>query len=117
MDVGGAITQIVAGGEHTCALLTTEDVRCWGQNEFGQLGYGNTEIIGNNEVPSSVPVVNVGGTVTRLVAGQEHTCALLTTGDVRCWGAGFNGRLGYGGGHIRIGDDEAPAFAGDVPVR
>lgn len=115
VNVGGRATQIDAGGVHTCALLDTGNVRCWGANPAGELGYGNRDRIGDNETPASVGDVNVGGTVTQIATGGNHTCALLSTGAVRCWGLAFNGQLGYGNTD-NIGDDESPASAGDVDV-
>ncbi|RKH21502.1 RTX toxin [Corallococcus praedator] len=96
VEVGGAVKNIVAGGHHTCALLDTGDVRCWGYNGHGQLGYGDTETVGNNEHPSVAGSVAVGGPVMQLTAGENHTCALLNTGNVRCWGYNGFGQLGYG---------------------
>jgi hypothetical protein len=127
------------GGLHTCVLLESGSVRCWGNaDEFsllygGRLGYGNSEDIGDDETPASAGDVDVGAPVVSLVAGETHTCALLVGGAVRCWGSG---PLGYGndeGGAIRcwgranygqlgyanivmIGDDETPASDGDVMV-
>ncbi|HEY6560388.1 MAG TPA: hypothetical protein VI072_24055 [Polyangiaceae bacterium] len=111
VNVGSPVRQLVAGSAHTCALLTTGAVRCWGKAESGQLGYGNTT---ENRTPASAGNVNVGGTVQQLAAGFAHTCALLTTGAVRCWGDNFYGQLGYGNTN-NIGDNETPASAGDVP--
>ena len=107
--------QIAAGANHTCALLDTGNVRCWGFGEFGALGYGNTNNIGDNETPASVGDVNVGGTVIQITVGDFHTCALLSTGNVRCWGVNFSGQLGYGN-TVNIGDNEAPFVAGDAVV-
>ena len=115
VDVGGTVVQIVAGEEHTCALLDTGAVRCWGVGANGRLGYGNTNDIGDDETPAAAGDVDVGGAVVQIDAGVFHTCALLDTGAVRCWGAGGSGRLGYGNS-ITIGDDETPATAGDVDV-
>jgi hypothetical protein len=115
VSTGGTVTQLAAGGAHTCALLSTGDVRCWGLGLFGRLGYGNTNIIGDDELPSSVGTVSVGGPVAQVVAGNNHTCALLDTGSVRCWGSGASGQLGYGNTST-IGDDETPAAAGNVDV-
>jgi cysteine-rich repeat protein len=115
VDVGGTVSQLAAGGSHTCALLTSGAVRCWGNGANGRLGYGNTSSIGDTETPASAGDVTVGGAVTQLVAGEAHTCALLTTGAVRCWGNGADGRLGYGT-TTSIGDTESPASAGDVPL-
>ena len=115
VDVGGTVVQIAAGTFHTCALLDTGTVRCWGNGGLGRLGYGNTAIIGDNETPASAGDVVVGGTVTQIAVGKHHTCALLDTGAVRCWDYGMGGRLGYAT-TIDIGDDEDPATAGDVNV-
>jgi cysteine-rich repeat protein len=115
VNVGGTVIQIAAGYTHTCALLDTGNVRCWGDGGYGQLGYGDTNNIGDNETPASAGDVNVGGTVVQVAAGYAHTCALLDTGAVRCWGAGSSGRLGYGNIN-NIGDDEPPANAGNVDV-
>jgi alpha-tubulin suppressor-like RCC1 family protein len=115
VDLGGRAVQLVAGSVHTCALLDTGKVRCWGSGGFGVLGHGNMSSIGDDETPASAGDVDVGGTVTQLAAGEFGTCALLSGGTVRCWGRGTEGRLGYGNTND-IGDDETPASAGDVDV-
>src|SRR5690606_4522223 len=116
VNVGGTVVQISAGGVHTCALLDTGSVRCWGSGSLGQIGYGNTNPrIGDNEVPASAGDVNVGGNVEQIVAGGFHTCALLDAGNVRCWGQGELGQLGYGNTE-RVGNNETPSQAGDVNV-
>jgi alpha-tubulin suppressor-like RCC1 family protein len=113
VDVGGAVVQLAAGQTHTCALLVTGAVRCWGYGPYGQLGYPNTtEVLG---VPASAGDVDVGGPVSQIVAGYNHTCALLQSGDVRCWGSGYGGKLGYGNTE-HIGIYETPASAGSVQV-
>jgi alpha-tubulin suppressor-like RCC1 family protein len=115
VEVGGAVQQIAAGGDHTCALLTSGSVRCWGDGRRGPLGYGNTRSIGDDESPAAAGDVEIGGPVQELAAGMNHTCALLTNGSVRCWGYNGSGQLGYGNTDD-IGDDERPVAAGDVPV-
>jgi alpha-tubulin suppressor-like RCC1 family protein len=113
VDIGGAVTQLAANYDHTCALLTSGAVRCWGYNGIGQLGYANTENIGDDETPASAGDVDVGGTVKQIAVGWGTSCALLANGAVRCWGNGSYGQLGYGK-KLVIGDDETPASAGDV---
>jgi len=115
VEVGGKVTQIVAGMLHTCALLDNGRVRCWGSGSQGELGYGNLNNIGDDETPAAAGDVNVGGKVTQLEAGDFATCALLDTGAVRCWGAGTNGELGHGN-LADLGDDETPASAGDIDI-
>jgi cysteine-rich repeat protein len=115
VNVGGTVIQIAARGAHTCALLDSGSVRCWGSGIDGQLGYKNTNNIGDDEFPVKVGDVDIGGTVRQIAAGHDHTCALLDSGSVRCWGRGFEGRLGYGNVND-VGDDEFPATAGDVNI-
>jgi alpha-tubulin suppressor-like RCC1 family protein len=118
----GTVAQITAGGLHTCVRLTTGDVRCWGDSGFGQLGYANETVIGDNETPAAAygnlpnsGNVNIGGVAIDIQAGFFHTCVLLDTNAVRCWGVGEAGVLGYVSTND-IGDNEAPASAGDVNI-
>jgi alpha-tubulin suppressor-like RCC1 family protein len=110
---------IATGDFHTCAVIPALNsaVRCWGFGGNGQLGYGNTDSIGDDEEPARAGPVDLGaGRVAKAVSnGNVHTCALLDDGAVRCWGFGRNGRLGYGNTDT-IGDDEAPASAGPVDL-
>jgi alpha-tubulin suppressor-like RCC1 family protein len=115
VDVGAPVLQVSAGYLHTCVLLEDGGVRCWGKSLGGALGYGNLETIGDDETPADAGDINIGGKVVQIAAGMLHTCALLETGNVRCWGAGHEGRLGYGN-HENIGDDETPADAGDLDI-
>ena len=85
------VTAITAGTEHTCALLATGAVTCWGNNASGQLGDNTTA---NQLTPT--PVTGLSSDVTAISAGHFHTCALLTTGAVHCWGYNGNGQLGDG---------------------
>ncbi|MEM9452799.1 MAG: hypothetical protein AAGF11_01385 [Myxococcota bacterium] len=111
--LGGAAEQIVAGGWHTCARLVGGDVRCWGRGANGQLGYGSTKSVGDDERPVAWAPVSLGGPAVSLAAGAEHTCAVLHGGAVRCWGGGERGQLGYGNTHA-VGDDETPAAVAAV---
>lgn len=115
VDVGGVVIDVALGPTHTCALLMGGNVRCWGSGSAGKLGYGNTQRIGDDELPSSVGYVDIGGTATALAAGTNHTCAVLTGGSVVCWGSGSHGKLGYANTN-NIGDNETPASAGTVNV-
>jgi alpha-tubulin suppressor-like RCC1 family protein len=80
-----AAASITAGEEHTCALLITGAVRCWGYGGDGELGYNSASSVGDDparpmEAARNVPL---GGKATAITAGAFHTCALLTTGAVR----------------------------------
>ncbi len=93
-------TDIALGFFHTCAILNTGQIKCWGFNQEGQLGIGSTALaIGDqiNEMGGSLPTVSLGNdSVTKITAGYEHTCALLSNGQVKCWGANHSGQLGLG---------------------
>lgn len=115
VDVGGDVVQIAAGSTHTCALLSNGSVRCWGEGIQGELGYGNTNSIGDDELPSSAGDVSVGGDAVQIAAGGRRSCALLSNGGVRCWGQGYFTGLGYGN-KTSIGDDELPSSAGDIEI-
>jgi alpha-tubulin suppressor-like RCC1 family protein len=115
LGAGRRAVAIGASSGHTCALLDTGAVRCWGGGSFGRLGYGNTDTIGDTETPGSVgPVfLGAGRRAVAISVGGAHTCALLDTGAVRCWGFGTSGQLGYGN-ETTIGDDETPGSVGPV---
>jgi alpha-tubulin suppressor-like RCC1 family protein len=115
IGLGAPAIDVDAGGHHTCAVLQGGAVRCWGDNNRGQLGLGHTNDIGDDELPLTVPPVQLGGPAVRVSAGFQHTCALMATGQIRCWGYGDGGRLGYANENW-IGDDEHPEVAGDVQV-
>ena len=96
--------QVAAGELHTCALLDVGTVKCWGYAGHGQLGYGSA--LGQNS-PPAVPVNLGGATAYQITTGHHHTCALLSTGNARCWGYGLYGQLGIGS-TANIGDNELP---------
>jgi alpha-tubulin suppressor-like RCC1 family protein len=106
VNVGGRVVQISAGDQTTCAVLDSGALRCWGWNHEGQLGYGDTQNVGDGTSGRSIVDmgdVPVGGPVRMAWAGEEHTCAVMTTGMVRCWGSSREGQLGYGD-TLNVGD-------------
>ncbi len=107
VSLGGEAIDLVAAWEHTCALLKSGAIRCWGAGADGRLGYGNTQDVGDDETPASVGDVPLGGPAVALSAGGASTCAVLATGQVRCWGLNTTGTLGTGDFQT-IGDDETP---------
>jgi len=115
VNVGGLAAQVAVGAHHTCVRLTDGRVRCWGRGSFGQLGYGNPNNVGDSRVPAEAGDVPVGGRVIQVVAGDDHTCARLDTGRVRCWGRANQGQLGYPA-RVDVGASDLPQDAGDVPI-
>ncbi len=84
-------TQITAGSEHTCALLSSGHIDCWGYGYWGQLGDGSTEDF--EDTPVEVQGIN---NATEVAAGGDHTCGRLSTGHIDCWGYNESGQLGNG---------------------
>jgi len=104
------VLAVAVGAGHTCALLDVggDNLRCWGSNEFGQLGLPGTSIVGDERDESLVTPVKLGGPALDIVAGDRHTCARMAGGAVRCWGDNTYGQLGHPGGQS-IGEYEDPA--------
>lgn len=98
------VAAIAAGLAHTCALLSTGSITCWGANANGELGDGKMV---DSDVP--VPVNGLPGPAIAIAAGDAHTCALLKGGSVACWGWNIEGQLGNGGS-----DSSAPVLVGGI---
>ena len=88
-------TDIAAGDDHTCALMADQTVNCWGNNAEGQLGADPTIT-----TSSATPVVvttdgatPLGGVVS-LAVGVDASCAVVTSGEIYCWGLNDEGQLG-----------------------
>ena len=83
-----SVSSLALGRAHSCALLTDKTVKCWGNNDYGQLGDAQAEA-------SLTPVaVNGIANVQQLVSGHAHLCALLLDGSVTCWGSNLLGESG-----------------------
>lgn len=113
LDLGGAVADVAVSQDHACALMVDGNVRCWGAGSDGKLGYGNTNNIFDADMPP--PNVEIGGVAKQVVVGQGHTCALLTTGKVKCWGRGLRGALGSGS-TVNVGDSPEEMPPPDVEL-
>jgi alpha-tubulin suppressor-like RCC1 family protein len=60
---GRTATAVTIGTFRACALLDNGRIRCWGLNFDGELGYGHTNLIGDDEHPSTAAPVKLGGLV------------------------------------------------------
>jgi alpha-tubulin suppressor-like RCC1 family protein len=84
------VADLAASRNHSCAVISDGAVKCWGNNEYGQLGNGT-------RVNSNVPV-EVQGLVDAIAvtSGWGHVCVLTRGGGVKCWGGNADGELGNG---------------------
>ena len=80
---------VSAGYLHTCAVTSKGAARCWGANEYGQLGNNST-----TDSSTPVGVYGLGSKVKNITSGYLHSCALTTNGRVWCWGNNTYGQLG-----------------------
>jgi alpha-tubulin suppressor-like RCC1 family protein len=94
---------ISTGSSHTCGVTTAGDAYCWGENDSGQLGNGNT-------TQQTVPGLVVNDIKwTRVSAGRLTTCGLTLAGAAYCWGANQYGQAGNGNAG---GNQTAPVLVG-----
>lgn len=100
--LGADVRQISTGIGHTCALIQGGAIKCWGSNEFGQLGNGTT-----TTSAKPVSVIGLSRPASELSVGGYHSCARLDNNQVYCWGRGSKGQLGNG-------DNETSATAKPV---
>jgi alpha-tubulin suppressor-like RCC1 family protein len=87
LGLTSGVTAIAAGAYHTCAVVNG-GAKCWGANDYGQLG-------NNSTIHSVVPidVLGLSSNVTAIATGHRHSCALVA-GGVKCWGFNGNALLG-----------------------
>jgi cysteine-rich repeat protein len=109
-----SVKKIRMGGAHVCALLTDNRLKCWGGNDDGELGLGDTNDRGDepSEMGDYLPAVDIGAgaMVTAIDAAGASSCVLLNGGRMKCWGLNSYGQLGLGDTNNR-GDN--PGEMGD----
>lgn len=91
-SLASAPLMVRGGSSHTCVLLKSGALQCWGRNNEGELGNGTTT------TQCSITPVNVSGitTATQLGSGGNFNCVVLASGAVQCWGQNDHGQLGNG---------------------
>jgi alpha-tubulin suppressor-like RCC1 family protein len=85
---------VTLGWDHACAQLSDHTVQCWGDNDVGQLGLGDTQNRGASLPIEGMPRTDLGGAPSGVYAGISHSCATFDSGEVRCWGYNNAGQLG-----------------------
>jgi len=115
----GGVVQLASGRFHSCALLRTGTVACWGWNNSRQVGNDTTE-----DQLNPVMVPGLAG-VRQIGANEQTTCALLQTGQVLCWGLMLRGARGQptpidglqGATSVAVGGFHGCATVADGTVR
>jgi len=107
LGTGRTAISISTGNFHSCALLDDGSVKCWGSNQYGQLGIDNSTYMGNDSGEmAQLTGINfgTGRTATAISGGGDHSCAKLDNGAVKCWGSNQYGQLGIDN-TSNMGDD------------
>ena len=106
------IAAISVSPYHTCALTTDGNVKCWGQGLSGKLGNGDdtqtqlTPVDVHTSFEDASPLSGIAA----ISSGHQYTCALTTSGGIKCWGEGSAGQLGNG----VLGDSLTPVDIVDI---
>lgn len=94
---GVVARSLSSGGSHSCASVEDGRLWCWGSNTYGQVGAGDdVDHYAPHLVELGTSAQGVTSSVRTVVAGGSHTCAIIETGSLRCWGRNFAGELGVG---------------------
>lgn len=94
--VGGLpdeVLEVSAGGDHACVVTSSSKLRCWGANQYGQLGDGSTA---DRSSPTLVSAFPHDYDVIEVELGVSHTCAVTRFDQAWCWGNNDHGQLGIG---------------------
>ena len=91
-QLGTSVTRVSAEQEFTCADQPNGTVQCFGRNDYGQLGNGQSGYSASTHVPQTVAGSIAG--LNRVSTGINHACALDGNGAAYCWGNGYWGQLG-----------------------
>ncbi|MCA9673720.1 MAG: hypothetical protein H6709_07200 [Kofleriaceae bacterium] len=120
LGVGRTARGLAFTQSDVCALLDDDEVKCWGNDFYGQAGQGHRSRIGDGpgemgDALQPVPLP-VGRAVRQVAGGGEHMCALFEDGGVRCWGFNDRGQLGQGDTETRGDDPGEVAATADVAL-
>jgi alpha-tubulin suppressor-like RCC1 family protein len=87
-NISKAVTDVVTGSGHSCALYDDGTIDCWGRNARGELGIGS---LSHSTTPITVPDIS---TAVAIGSGGFTTCAVLSDGTVKCWGRSLTAQVG-----------------------
>ncbi len=96
LGAGRTARAVETDGLSTCAILDTKQLKCWGANDGGELGYDDlVDRGGNRGDMAALAPVNLGAGRTAVALSiSDHTCVVLDNKSLKCWGANDAGGLG-----------------------
>ena len=112
LGAGRTAVAVSGGSSHTCAILDDGSLKCWGMNNYGQIGDGS---IATRLTPRPVNL-GLGMMAVEISLGSGHTCAILNDSSVKCWGANYDGQLGDGTQQDRVTPTSVQLDAGRTAV-
>jgi alpha-tubulin suppressor-like RCC1 family protein len=94
-----SVKAIAAGGAHTCAVRSDNNILCFGHSYFNELGrpptsdapctaaffYSYAGVVEHTCANTFLPVTNYQQSTDQVIAGEVHSCS-LANGSVYCWG-------------------------------
>ncbi len=89
VEGGLPFSAISAGNNFTCGVTTNGAAYCWGAGSYGQLGTGSQA---SSRRPARAGIQGV--TFQSISTGNNHACAVTTSGAAYCWGSNAGGKLG-----------------------
>lgn len=112
-DVSGISTavSVSTGGDNSCALLSSGEITCWGNNTIGQVGDGTT-----TRRTTPVLVSSIGTNGSAVTTGGDHTCTILSDHTVKCWGFNYFGQLGDNSTTSNSSPSSVSGLSGQVGV-
>ena len=93
VEIGNQTAKAVSAGDsYTCVILNNDQVKCWGLNNYGQLGLRHTRVI--NQPQNQSISLGANRKAKAISAGSFHTCVILDENSLKCWGRNDSGQLG-----------------------
>ena len=120
LGTGRTAVSMALGQRHSCAILDTGKLVCWGFNDDGELGIDNPNSVG--KVPGQmgdnlVPVIlGTGRTAVEASAGGYHSCALMDDHNVKCWAFNNDGESGTGNPNYQLGFNPGEMENDIIPI-
>ena len=111
VGLASGVAAVAAGGRHTCALTAAGGVKCWGENEYGQLGDGTT-----TDTHHAGGRGRAGERRAAVAAGGCHTCALTAARRGQVLGDNGYGQLGDGTTTDAVTPVDVAGLASGVPA-